>query len=88
MQPPPTGQQKTNKTAMENSTTKMAVSPTKVVRSVTKQAKKLGYIINQTSKIAVVIKDWDGEKVFSALKYSSGWSVLIDDNFRNQLKLG
>jgi hypothetical protein len=86
---------KTNALALEalqvrpinTATTKIAALKGTTVRSVREKAKKLGYIIQQSGDVILGVIDYDGEKVFSAIKYSSGWDCRIDVNFAKQVGL-
>jgi hypothetical protein len=68
-------------------TTKIATLEGMTVRSIKAKAKKLGYIIQQSGKVVLGVIDYDGEKVFSAIKYSNGWDCRVDINFGKQVGL-
>lgn len=75
---------------METTTKKQANLTDSIINSVVKQAKKLGYKIQQNRNSnfkTIVVVDNDKEKVLSAVKLPNKWFCLIDINFNQQLNL-
>lgn len=70
---------------MENTISRIAVLDGRTVSKVKRAAQKLGYKIQKSGKTVVRFFDTDSEKVFSALKYSSGWECIVNVDFGKQV---
>lgn len=64
---------------------KMVVLNGRNINTFCKYMEKMGATITKTP-ISRVITDNEGKKVFSALKYSTGWSCLVGEIWLNDLK--